>query len=117
HAVIRSIETAAAKKAPGVQAVLTAADYRADGHRGVSHVPIPADAKDASKLAFVATPEAPIFDQPHLPLADDRVRYVGESVAVVIAETLAQARDATELISIDYGSLPVALSPFTALAE
>jgi aerobic carbon-monoxide dehydrogenase large subunit len=116
HAVIRSVDTATAKHVPGVLAVLTAADYRADGHRGISHVPIPADAKDASKPAFVATPESPIFDQPHLPLADDRVRHVGEGVAVVIAETLAQARDAAELITVDYESLAVAMSPLTAIA-
>jgi len=45
---------------------------------------------------------------PHFPLARDKVRYVGDHVAVVLAETLAQAKDASELISVDYEELPAA---------
>src|SRR4051794_17566103 len=117
HAVIRAIRTDGAARAAGVRAVLTAADYRADGHKGVGHVPIPADAKDASKPAFATAPDAPIFDHPHLPLADDRVRHVGEGVALVVADTLAQARDAAELIEIDDEPLPAVTTAFAALAR
>ncbi len=117
HAAIRAIRTDAAKSAPGVRAVLTAADYRADGLKGVGHVPIPADAKDASKPAFTATADAPIFDHPHLPLAEDRVRHIGEGVTAVIADTLAQARDAAELIEVEYEPLPAVTSPSAAIAK
>lgn len=117
HALVKAISTARAAAAPGVLAVLTAADYRADGHRGIVHVATPAEAKDASKPAFVATPQSPIFDNPQWPLAEDRVRFPGEAVAVVVAETLDQARDAAELIDVDYEPLPAVVSPLAAMAD
>lgn len=117
HAQIRRVDVRRAVASPGVLAVLTAADYRADGHRGIVHVAVPADTYDVAKPAFVATPERPIFDQPHLPLAEDRARFPGEGVAVVIAETLNQARDAAELVEVDYEPLPAVVSPLAAIAE
>lgn len=117
HAEIKRIDTRAAAKAPGVLAVLTAADYRADGHRGIGHVAVPTTAHDAFKPSVVPTPDSPVFDQPHWPLAGDRVRYPGEGVAVVIAETLDQARDAAELVAVDYEELPAVVSIPAALAE
>src|SRR5690242_14074704 len=56
HAAIRRIDAAAAATAPGVLAVLTAADYRADGHRGIAHVAVPATAHDAFEPSVVPTP-------------------------------------------------------------
>jgi aerobic carbon-monoxide dehydrogenase large subunit len=117
HADIKAIQTRAAATMPGVLAVLTAADYKADGHRGIGHVPIPADAHDVAKQAFYAAPDSPILDVPQLPLADDRVRFPGEGVAVVIAETLEQARDAAERIEIDYAPLPAATTPLAAIED
>lgn len=117
HAEIKRIDTRAAAKAPGVLAILTAADYRADGHRGIGHVAVPTTAHDAFKPSVVPTPDSPVFDQPHWPLAGDRVRYPGEGVAVVIAETLDQARDAAELVAVDYEELPAIVSIPAALAE
>jgi carbon-monoxide dehydrogenase large subunit len=93
HARIRSIDTSAAVKAPGVLGVFTAKDF---GPAGAS-VPcfIPITNKDGSERA----------DPPHPILCTDKVHYVGDNVAFVVAETLAQARDAAELVEVDYEEL------------
>jgi len=117
HAVLRSINISAATEAPGVLAVLTSEDYLADGHRPMSHVPIPADAVDSSKPSFKNGPESPVFDAPHMPLVHDRVRHVGEAVALIVADTREHAQDAAELIEIEYESLPVVISALDAVAE
>lgn len=95
HAKFGAIDTAAAKAAPGVVAVYTNADYAADG-LGTTGVALKRTRPDGS----------PMFGRTHPILAKERVRYVGEPVALVIAETLAQAKDAAELIGVDYQSLP-----------
>jgi carbon-monoxide dehydrogenase large subunit len=100
HAAIRSIDTAAAKRAPGVLAVLTGADARADG---LGALPC-----TAPPIAFGGPPRA--FMALHPILASDRVRFVGDPVAFVVAETLNQARDAAELIRVDYEVLPAIAS-------
>ncbi len=116
HARIGAIRTAAALAAPGVIAVLTAADYLADGHRAVAHVPNPADAIEWTKPGFVSPAgEAPVADIPQLPLAYDRARHAGEAVAVIIAETAAQARDAVELVDVDYEPLRAVVNALDAL--
>jgi carbon-monoxide dehydrogenase large subunit len=116
HARIGAIRAADALAAPGVIAVLTAADYLADGHRAVAHVPNPADAIEWTRPGFVA-PEGrpPVADVPQLPLAYDRARHAGEAVAVIIAETAAQARDAVELVDIDYEPLRAVVNALDAL--
>jgi aerobic carbon-monoxide dehydrogenase large subunit len=86
---IRGIDTVAAKAAPGVLAVLTAADPDAAGIGTVS-APVP-------------VPGSPGMVAPHRPsLAGDRVSHVGDAVALVVAESEAQARDAAELVEVDY---------------
>src|SRR5579862_2642616 len=95
HARIARIDTGAAKAAPGVLAVLTEADVAADG-LGTTKVAIPRKRPDGS----------PLFSRPHPGLARGRVRYVGDQVALVVAESLAEAKDAAELIEIDYEELP-----------
>jgi carbon-monoxide dehydrogenase large subunit len=117
HADIVRIDLEAARAAPGVVAAFTVQDYYAGGHRPMSHIPVPADAVDARKPAFANTPETPIFDSPHPPLADGRVRHVGEAVVMVVAETQDAARDAAELVEIDYAPLPVVVTQTDALAE
>ncbi|WP_158916964.1 xanthine dehydrogenase family protein molybdopterin-binding subunit [Caulobacter sp. S45] len=117
HALIHRIDVSAAAVAPGVIAVLTVDDYLADGHKGMSHVPVPADAVDAKLPAFKATPETPIFDAPHLPMVRDKVRHVGEAVAMILAETYAQARDAADLVVVDYEPLPAVVVTLDAMAE
>ncbi|MBW0118523.1 xanthine dehydrogenase family protein molybdopterin-binding subunit, partial [Pseudonocardia abyssalis] len=95
HGRITGIETAAAAEAPGVVAVYTAADLDLPAHHGL----------------MVLNP-----DLPRPPLATDRVRFVGEAVAVVVAGTQAEAVDAAELVEVDYDPLPAAVDPEEALA-
>jgi aerobic carbon-monoxide dehydrogenase large subunit len=99
HAKIRSIDITAAKTAPGVLAVLTSVDVKLAGY---GDLPVPGGLKrrDGSPMY---RPRYPI-------LAEDRVRWVGDSVAFVVAETIAQALDAAEMISVDYEVLPAVTS-------
>lgn len=94
HARIVSIDTADALAAPGVLAVLTGADADADG---IGLLPVHIDVPGKDK---------PLFCPPRRILQTDRVRFVGDPVALVVAETREQAMDACELIAIDYGILP-----------
>jgi len=96
HAVIKSIDTSAAKAAPGVLEIFTGADARAD-NIGVLPCGAPPIAFGGPANAFMAL---------HPVLPHDRVRFVGDPVAFVVAETLNEARDAAELIAIDYEVLP-----------
>ena len=102
HAVIGRIDTSAAKKIPGVVAVLTGADINAEV--GVIHTPI--------------GPEmfASMNRQGYTMLADGRVRHVGEPVVVVAAETAQAAVDGAEAVVVDYEPLPVVVDPEAALA-
>ncbi|TWT12920.1 xanthine dehydrogenase family protein molybdopterin-binding subunit [Reyranella sp. CPCC 100927] len=95
HARIRSIDVAAAQQAPGVVAVLTGADYAADG-LGMPKATMPRKRPDGS----------PMFAPQRPALIVDRVRYVGDPVAMVIADSLAQAKDAADLVVVDYEPLP-----------
>ena len=95
HAVIRSMDLGAAQGAPGVLGVFTGADLANDG-LGTMRVAIPRKRPDGS----------PMFARGHMGLSTGRVRYVGDPVALVIAETLLEARDAAELVDIDYDPLP-----------
>jgi carbon-monoxide dehydrogenase large subunit len=101
HAGIVAVENAAALAAPGVLAVLTGADYRADGLGPIPHNPTlmaPPDVQARTRgLAPIATT--------HFPMPADRVRFVGEPVAIVVAETIAAAKDAAELVDIAYQPL------------
>lgn len=103
HAEIRSIDTAAARAAPGVALVLTAADLAAEGIG-----PLPCTSAVASVTPMVV-PRRPV-------LAEARVRHVGQPVAFVVAETEAAARDAAELIAVDYAPLPAVVDAAEALA-
>src|ERR1700732_1506926 len=96
NARIRAIDTAAARRAPGVFAVLTGREWADDGLGTIDPEVMPED---------MGGPKGHRTKRP--PLAIDRVRYVGERVAVVIAATEELARDAAELITIDYEALPV----------
>jgi carbon-monoxide dehydrogenase large subunit len=107
HAAICSIDTAQARGMPGVLAVLTGADYVADGLKGARQRPNPAGAIDIKVRAFVPE-KRPVLDEPQYPIVPDRVRYPGEAVAMVVAETALQARHAVEAIAIDYDVLPAA---------
>ena len=116
HAEIRSIDAADAMALPGVFAVLTARDWRADGLAGIAHLPNSADAIDVKKTSFHAGNATVIFDRRPPPLAEDRVRYVGEPVALIVAATAAAAKDAAERVRVDYAPLGAVVSILDALA-
>jgi carbon-monoxide dehydrogenase large subunit len=109
HARIRGIETSQARAVRGVLAVLTGADFKADGLK-----PIPQDASITQPIeaqrklpdVVLVNRNGPLPPTPYYPLAVDKVRYVGEAVVLVVAETLAIAKDAAERVAIDYEPLP-----------
>jgi carbon-monoxide dehydrogenase large subunit len=105
HARIRSIDTAKAKTAPGVLAVLTGADWQASGW---GDLPVPGGLKLRN---------GSVFKPPYPALAKDKVRWVGDYVAFVVAETYHQALDAAELIEVDYEPLPAIASTAEATAK
>ncbi|MBU2534239.1 MAG: xanthine dehydrogenase family protein molybdopterin-binding subunit, partial [Alphaproteobacteria bacterium] len=103
HATITNIDTSAARAAPGVVGVFTGEDLAKDQIGGLIcgwmiH------SKDGSAMKA----------GPHPALAQGKVRYVGDHVAVVIAGTLAEAKDAAELVSVDYDVLPAVVDPASA---
>jgi len=106
HARIAGIDASAALEVAGVVAVLTGADLAADGMGGLPcgwgiH------SKDGS----------PMVEPAHPPLVTDAVKHVGDQVAVVLAETRAIARDAAEMVEVDYEDLPVVAGIEAATAE
>jgi carbon-monoxide dehydrogenase large subunit len=105
HAIVQRIDTKAAQAIPGVLAVLTGADYVADGLKGAMQRPNPAGATDVTVRAF-APEKRPVLDEPQWPIGPERVRYPGEAVAMVVAETAAAARDAAEAVAVEYQVLP-----------
>src|SRR6266481_313829 len=100
HARIGRIDTAAALATPGVIAVLTGEDAVADGMRPLTHSPMPGNPHEE-----MVRPGDVSFIAPHPPIPADRVRFVGEVVAMVIAETPAAARDGAERIAVDWAPL------------
>ena len=99
HAMLRRIESTKAHGLPGVLAVLTAADYLADGLKPLIHSPFTVSPPD---ITLRNRDGKAVFIAPHYPLAIDRVRFVGEAVALVVAEDLATAQDAAELVEVEY---------------
>ena len=95
HATIRGIDLSKANAAPGVVAIFTGDDLAA---AKVGSLPCGWLITDVNGQ--------PMKEPPHPPLAQGKVRYVGDQLAVVIAETLNQAKDAAELIEVDYEVLP-----------
>ncbi len=119
HARILKIDAQAARAAPGVLCVLTGMEVEADGLK-----PILPDFLFLGSLEFqrslpdpilVNKDGSPIFESPYPLLPRDRVRYIGQAVAMVVAETLAQAKDAAELIEIDYEELPAVTATAAAV--
>ncbi|HVB15027.1 MAG TPA: xanthine dehydrogenase family protein molybdopterin-binding subunit [Stellaceae bacterium] len=99
HARIARIDTAAARALPGVLAVLTAAEAREDGLKPL--LPgVDANTQTGERFAFMPQPL----------LADGKVRYVGEPVALIVAASREAALDAAELVQVDYDPLPAVTS-------
>jgi carbon-monoxide dehydrogenase large subunit len=105
HALIRGIDRRLAQQATGVLAVLTAAEAQADGLQPLR----------PSAEANVQTGE-PFAFAPQPVLAESKVRYVGEPVAVIVAETCAQALDGVERVIVDYAALPAVTTASAARA-
>jgi carbon-monoxide dehydrogenase large subunit len=105
HAKIKRIDAAGAKAMPGVIAVLTGADYVADGLKGAMQRANPAGAIDITVRAF-SSDKRPVLEEGQYPLAPDRARYPGELIAMVIAGTRIHARDAAEAVRVEYEVLP-----------
>jgi len=113
HARIRAIDTAAARAMPGVLAVLTSADVKADGLKDVPHTPIPS--KPPADILLTNRDGSAHGYAPQELLPTDRVRYVGQQVVMVVAESIAAAKDAAERITVDYETLkPVTQTPSAA---
>ena len=103
HAKILSMDLTAAKAAPGVVEILTGQDYINDGHGALKCSPVQKQ-RDGSRM----------FEPDNPPLVDNEVKMVGDYVALIIAETIDQAKDAAELIEVDYEALPSVSLPFPA---
>jgi len=106
HARIDAIAVAAARGLPGVLAVLTSADAKADGLRPMRPT-VEANVQTGERFAFA---EQPL-------LAQDKVRHVGEPIVLIVAETRSQALDAAECVTIDYSVLPAVITAEAALAS
>ena len=103
HARINFIDASAALSMPGVKAVLTGADQLADGLKPLPHhvwALHPAD------IAIENPDGTPVFTAPHFPMAVEKVRHVGEIVALIVASSVALAKDAAEAVVVDYDILP-----------
>ena len=105
HARIISIDAAAAEALPGVLAVFTGAQLAAAGVEPMAPAALPFTRPDGKPLAGA----------PRRALAHETVRFVGEAVAAVVAETRAAARAAAEAIEVDYVELPAVVDPFAAM--
>ncbi|MBK6395182.1 MAG: xanthine dehydrogenase family protein molybdopterin-binding subunit [Betaproteobacteria bacterium] len=102
HAKVRKVDTSRAKAAPGVVGVFTGADLE-----GVGGLPC--------GWLITSLDGTPMKEPPHPVLAQGKVRYVGDRVALVVAESLSQAKDAAELVDVDYEVLAAVVSPADAI--
>jgi len=106
HARIKGVNVSAAAAAPGVVAVFTGADMAADGVGGLP-----------CGWGITGKDGSPMYEPPHPPLAADTVNCVGDQVAVVIATSRVAAKDAAELVAVDYEELPAVASLEAASAK
>ncbi len=95
HARINAIDYSTAKASPGVVAIWSMADLKAEGVGAIPHPPL-----------FTRADGSPMAIAPRYPLADDAVRYVGQPVVAVVAGTRRQAQDAAEQVAVEYETLP-----------
>jgi carbon-monoxide dehydrogenase large subunit len=103
HARIRGIDTTAAKALPGVLAVLTGRDLVADGLKPIPHK---VWSQHPAEVMLAPRGDFKTFTAPHYPLPPDKVRFVGEAVAMVVAKSVGAAKDGAERVAIDYEMLP-----------
>ena len=108
HARILSIDTEEALRSPGVLGVFTGADLRADG---VGHLP-----NLIAGASFTRPDGSPVYAPPRPVLAEEKVAFVGDPVALVVAESAPLAKDAAERVAVDYDPLPAIRSLAAARA-
>jgi len=113
HARIGAIDIAAALGVPGVLAVLTGADAAADGLRPIPHRPVPTNPHE---VPLRSRDGSEFFVAPHLPLPADRARFVGQPVAMVVAETAAAARDGADRVQVGWVPLAAVTTAAAAVA-
>ena len=117
HADIKAIDLSIAHSMPGVLCVLSAADYRADGLKPLTHRANPPDALDPSVPWFNRDAGGIVLEWDQPPLVDDRVRFVGEAIALVVATTLGAARDAADQVAVDYDVRPALVDAYAAKSD
>jgi len=103
HARIVRIDSSSAGKMPGVLGVFTGADCFADNLGAIQHDPLP---KTKYDMKLQGPGGSAIFIGPHLLLPHDKARHAGEAIAMVVAESQAQAFDAAEAVAVEYEELP-----------
>jgi aerobic carbon-monoxide dehydrogenase large subunit len=103
HASIERIDAAAARAAPGVLTVLTGQDMKTDGLRPIPHA---VWSGHPAEIALPNTDGSPASGPPHDCMATGVARHCGDIVAMVVAASLAAARDASEMVTVDYRPLP-----------
>ena len=103
HARILQVDGTRAERVPGVLGVFSGRDCLADGLAPIPHSPVPSTRYD---LKLTGPGGGAIFIGPQPLLSPDKVRHVGEAVAMVVAETLPQALDAAEAVEVEYEELP-----------
>ena len=112
HARIVAIDAAPAKQMPGVLGAYTGADCAADRLKPIPHDPLP---KTKYDMKLTGPGGGAVFVGPHVLLPADKARHVGEAVAMVVAETKAQAMDAAEAVAVNYEELPFVLHSENAM--
>jgi len=112
HAHVRSIDTREAETAPGVLAVLTARDMLDDGLQAIPHS---VGTRHPADITLENRDGSPPFIPPHFPMTAEEARHCGEIVAMVVAATLAAAKDAAELVNVDYEPVPAVIHSVTAV--
>jgi carbon-monoxide dehydrogenase large subunit len=103
HARIRSIDKTEALTVPGVLAVLTGFDWHKDGMKAI---PNKTFSWHPAEIPLINTDGSPPFNAQDFPLPDDKARFVGEGIAIVVAETATAAKDGAERVAVDYEPLP-----------
>jgi aerobic carbon-monoxide dehydrogenase large subunit len=106
HAIVKKIDASKAKAAPGVIGVLTGADVAADNINGLP-----------CGWLITSIDGQPMKEPPHPILAQGRVRHVGDQVCMVVAETLEQAKNAAEMVEVEYEPLPAVVTVAQASAK
>src|SRR5690242_8416241 len=113
HALIRRIDTAAARAASGVLTVLTGRDMLADGLKPIPHAVRTGHPAD---IQLENADGSPLYIPPHYPMANDEVRHVGDIVALVVAISRTAAQDAAELVAVNYAQLAAVVHSRQAVA-